>query len=62
MLFHTGNMWGQAWGNIYDLLEPFPNKTAIDFTPELLRQVSHLGVVVKRIVRITVSTDYVCCQ
>lgn len=33
-----GNMWGQDWINIYDLLIPFPKVQPIDITPELLKQ------------------------
>ena len=37
-----GNMWAQQWGNIYDLVEPFPNKAGVDATPAMIEQVSHL--------------------
>ncbi|KAJ3051438.1 hypothetical protein HK097_007537, partial [Rhizophlyctis rosea] len=30
-----GNMWAQEWANIYDLVVPYPNQTAIDITPAL---------------------------
>ncbi|XP_033759589.1 uncharacterized protein LOC117341835 [Pecten maximus] len=30
-----GNMWGQQWNNIYDLVEPFKDKQSIDITPKL---------------------------
>ncbi|CAK8671725.1 unnamed protein product [Clavelina lepadiformis] len=33
-----GNMWAQQWGNIYDLLEPFPDKTGVDATPGMVEQ------------------------
>ncbi|XP_076456252.1 uncharacterized protein LOC143290570 isoform X2 [Babylonia areolata] len=33
-----GNMWAQNWGNLFDFLQPFPNKSALDITPELQRQ------------------------
>lgn len=35
-----GNMWAQSWGNIEDLVLPYPGKTSIDVTPEMLKQVS----------------------
>ncbi|KAK7092762.1 uncharacterized protein [Littorina saxatilis] len=34
----VGNMWAQSWENLYDVLLPFSNKTAIDVTPQLLQQ------------------------
>jgi len=34
----TGNMWGQTWSNIYDLVVPYPNRTNIDVTPQLISQ------------------------
>ncbi|KAL4229123.1 hypothetical protein ACF0H5_012162 [Mactra antiquata] len=33
-----GNMWSQSWINVYDLVEPFKNKTSIDVTPEIKRR------------------------
>lgn len=31
-----GNMWAQSWGNLYDLVEPFPYAGATpDATPAL---------------------------
>ncbi|XP_078592961.1 angiotensin-converting enzyme-like [Branchiostoma floridae x Branchiostoma japonicum] len=33
-----GNMWAQTWGNIYNLVIPFPNKPSIDVTDEMVRQ------------------------
>ncbi|XP_046453162.1 angiotensin-converting enzyme-like [Daphnia pulex] len=33
-----GNMWAQSWGNIDDLVTPYPGKTSIDVTPEMLKQ------------------------
>lgn len=33
-----GNMWAQSWVNIGDLLTPYPGKTSVDVTPEMLRQ------------------------
>ena len=33
-------MWGQTWGYIYDILEPYKNKVALDVTDELIKQVS----------------------
>ena len=36
---YLGNMWAQTWGNIEDLVLPFPGKTSVDVTPEMLKQV-----------------------
>lgn len=33
-----GNMWGQQWNNIYDLVEPYKGVEKIDVTPEMIRQ------------------------
>ncbi|XP_053409042.1 angiotensin-converting enzyme-like isoform X1 [Mercenaria mercenaria] len=33
-----GNMWGQQWNNIYNLVEPYKGVEKIDVTPEMLRQ------------------------
>ncbi|KAJ1520596.1 hypothetical protein ONE63_003708 [Megalurothrips usitatus] len=33
-----GNMWGQSWINVYDLVEPFPNATSYDVTKALRDQ------------------------
>ncbi|XP_021364030.1 angiotensin-converting enzyme-like [Mizuhopecten yessoensis] len=30
-----GNMWGQQWNNIYDLVEPFKGKSSMDVTSRL---------------------------
>ncbi|XP_060075065.1 uncharacterized protein LOC132554771 [Ylistrum balloti] len=30
-----GNMWGQQWNNIYDLVEPFKGKASLDITAKL---------------------------
>lgn len=35
-------MWAQTWGNIYDIVVPFPGKTGPDVTAELDRQVSRI--------------------
>lgn len=32
-------MWAQTWGNIEDLVLPYPGKTSVDVTPEMLKQV-----------------------
>jgi peptidyl-dipeptidase A len=34
----TGNMWGQAWSNIYPLVEPYKGMTSPDVTPTLVKQ------------------------
>ncbi|KAI0233168.1 Angiotensin-converting enzyme [Lamellibrachia satsuma] len=33
-----GNMWAQTWTNIKDIVRPYPNKTSVDVTSEMLRQ------------------------
>ena len=33
-----GNMWSQSWGNIYDLVEPYPEVAAPDVTTALVEQ------------------------
>jgi peptidyl-dipeptidase A len=31
-----GNMWAQEWGNIYDLVEPYPGKASLDVTKRMV--------------------------
>lgn len=33
-------MWAQTWGNIYDIVTPFPGKSGPDVSKELIRQVN----------------------
>jgi len=33
-----GNMWAQTWGNMYDLLEPYPGVADLDVTAALVAQ------------------------
>ncbi|HUS24443.1 MAG TPA: M2 family metallopeptidase [Candidatus Binatia bacterium] len=33
-----GNMWAQEWGNIYDLVAPFPGATDLDVSAAMARQ------------------------
>ena len=33
-----GNMWSQTWGNIYDMVEPFPAEASLDVTKTLEAQ------------------------
>lgn len=33
-----GNMWAQSWGNIFDLVAPFPNKATLDVTETMRSQ------------------------
>ena len=33
-----GNMWGQSWGNIADIVKPYPKKPSIDVTAEMVKQ------------------------
>ncbi|XP_025083196.1 angiotensin-converting enzyme-like isoform X2 [Pomacea canaliculata] len=42
-----GNMWSQEWGNIYDLVQPYPNRTAISVTKAMTDQ----GYTVERMFR-----------
>lgn len=32
-----GNMWAQSWVNIYDLVEPYENKSSLDITSNLMK-------------------------
>jgi hypothetical protein len=38
-----GNMWGQKWGNIFDLVVPFPNKKSVNVTETLNQQVIYFN-------------------
>ncbi|KAL8605177.1 hypothetical protein ACOMHN_031118 [Nucella lapillus] len=33
-----GNIWAQGWSNLQDLMMPYPNKTALDVTPNMVKQ------------------------
>jgi len=33
-----GNMWAQEWGNIYDLVEPYPDRGTVNITQALKQQ------------------------
>ena len=33
-----GNMWAQSWVNIYDLIEPYKNKSSLDVTASMVQQ------------------------
>ncbi|XP_076440450.1 angiotensin-converting enzyme-like [Babylonia areolata] len=33
-----GNMWAQEWNALYKLMMPYPNKTALDVTAQMVRQ------------------------
>uniref|UniRef100_A0A0P4W2J2 Angiotensin-converting enzyme n=1 Tax=Scylla olivacea TaxID=85551 RepID=A0A0P4W2J2_SCYOL len=33
-----GNMWAQSWAEIYDLVIPYPGKTSVDVTPQMVQQ------------------------
>ena len=35
----AGNMWAQSWTGLESLLRPFANKTGVDVTQEMRRQV-----------------------
>jgi peptidyl-dipeptidase A len=34
----TGNMWQQEWGNLWDILQPYPNAGSLDITAALEKQ------------------------
>ena len=36
--FVLGNMWAQEWGNVYDLVEPFPGQASLDVTAALQKK------------------------
>jgi hypothetical protein len=36
-----GDMWGQSWVNIFELVAPYPNKKSVDVTNTLKQQVIH---------------------
>ena len=38
--YETGNMWGQTWKNLQDLLLPFPNKPSVDVTQKMVQLVN----------------------
>jgi hypothetical protein len=29
---NTGNMWAQSWGNLFEMLAPYPDATKVDLT------------------------------
>lgn len=33
-----GNMWGQSWKNIFDIVMPYPGKRRVDVSAEMVRQ------------------------
>lgn len=33
-----GNMWGQEWNNIYDLVEPYPGEVSLDVSKKLVEK------------------------
>ena len=41
----VGNMWAQEWDYIYDLVEPYQNKPAIDVTSSLKQQARHTNFI-----------------
>ena len=41
LIYYAGNMWAQSWMNIEPLVRPYPNKTSIDVTDEMQRQVGY---------------------
>ncbi|MCL4156429.1 UNVERIFIED_CONTAM: hypothetical protein GTU68_013958 [Idotea baltica] len=34
----TGNMWAQTWSNLFDILEPYPNKVSISVSKDMNEQ------------------------
>lgn len=41
-----GNMWAQSWTNIYDITQPYPGKNVLDVTPEMVKQVSLINLII----------------
>ena len=47
--FLLGNMWAQEWGNIYDVVEPYPGQASLDVTAALKKKgvdetkLAHMG-------------------
>jgi len=39
-------MWSQQWNNIYDIVEPYRGKIAIDITPKLQQMVRFIVQVI----------------
>lgn len=37
-MYYVGNMWAQNWRNLADLVIPFPAKSTVDVSSEMLRQ------------------------
>lgn len=40
--FFKGNMWGQTWEALYDLLAPHPDAGTVDVTEEMQKQVKFI--------------------
>jgi hypothetical protein len=40
-----GSMWGFSWGNILELVAPFPNKKSVDVTETLKQQVIFFNLI-----------------
>lgn len=38
--FIIGNMWAQSWANIGEFSIPYPGKTNVDISDELIKQVN----------------------
>jgi hypothetical protein len=36
-------MWSQTWNNILDVSTPYPEKEAVDVTPQMKKQVTHFN-------------------
>ena len=47
-------MWAQQWGNIFDMVEPYPGKAGVDATPSMIEQVSR--EIVHRVWQVSVMT------
>jgi hypothetical protein len=43
-LWFLGNMWAQSWENIYSLMVPYPKKSSIDVTQEMIKQVLYICI------------------
>ena len=46
-----GNMWAQSWVNIYDLVEPYKNKSSLDVSANMVKQ----GYTAEKMVRLAES-------
>lgn len=57
--FHSGNIWSQTWNNIMDISAPYPEKEAIDVTPQMKKQVRNLLTLIHDF---KFSTEFYCAE